>query len=193
MVALAKSQFEHHAGEQRRESVKVEHKIWDATNLSEVQSSSVSHVPSVAGIFLCPEKALLETHRVLQTGGVLATTSMAASRCAWAYIFFPDPFPNSPVPRECWLTVEGVEGELVEKGFKDVHAKEVEMWMDFKERGAEEMVRFLVDAMPFTGQLTKGMGEEEKENWVKGIVDRVERDFPSKRLPGVGICAVGRK
>jgi len=180
-------------------SHKVETHLWDATNLSSVLDSSISHLLSCAALYLLPETALTEACRVVSPSGVIGLTTMVVHRCAWAYLFFesipaykPD-FDPSNMPRlnDNWYTPEGVRAELQKIGLKDIVTEELKIWMEFED--ADEVVRFLTVGMPFVNMLAKGLSDEAVEEWIKSIVERVQREFPENRLPGLAIIGIGRR
>lgn len=143
---------------------KVEPAIYDAMNLSAVPDISLSHVVSGFTMFLLPDprKGMMEALRVLQTGGIFASSYMALS--SWGHLMVKitevRPDKKIPEPGPPWTTEDGVKGELDATGFKDVQTYSTPVYMPFEDHA--EIVDYLMSSLPFMPMVTKVCGFSEQ-------------------------------
>ena len=176
---------------------KVELAIYDAMDLSAVPDGSLSHVLSGFTIFLLPDhrKGMSEALRILETGGILAFTSMAQS--TWTELMGKisevRPEKKVPGPGPMWKTEDGVKGELEAAGFKDVQAYSASLYIPFEDH--MEIVDYLMSTLPFMPMFTKDMTAEEISRSRDLMIQHVKEEYPTLpgKLPGLAIIGIGKK
>lgn len=181
------------------------HKIWkrlrastaDAHTLDGMADASMSHV--VGGFLYMlladPPKALLASHRVLRTGGVLALSCWKTSQ--WMEV---SQLINDLIPPEkalelppTWTSTEGVIGELEVAGFRDIGAEYIDTAMPFERH--DRMIEMFMTKIPPMVNALKNCSEEEKIRLKQNMTDRLWELCPEEPgiMTGTAIIAWGTK
>lgn len=186
---------------------KVQPSVMDATNLSPLPTSSISHIIANFVLFMTssPETALSEALRVLQPQGICACSSWA--KMQWmellnlsaqrAFPGFNKIVPEMPVIAAQWTSVQGVAALMKQAGFADVQTEYVEAPMVVADpEGFAKM--FLGSGNPAVTWVTDVLGEEEVREVarvlgevIKEVCERNEGD--AYVLTGTAVLASGRK
>ena len=176
---------------------RVETRVADAMDLSLFCDGQFSYV--LAGFVLfflpTPQQGLKEIQRVLEPNGVLALTSWKESDwMALMHLCFKKIRPETklPGPPKEWASVEGVKGELVKAGFRDVGVEELGIEMPLDDY--EGLVKFNM-SWPAIKDVMKDWTEEEKVRVVEVCVEELREGWPvlPATLKGTAIVGVGRK
>ncbi|KAK5117597.1 hypothetical protein LTR62_005019 [Meristemomyces frigidus] len=176
---------------------RVQTKVQDATDLTEIASESLSHLTAGLVYFLTPspEKCLSESLRVLQPSGVLAVSAWKDTQ--WIHLMYTltriRPDKIMPTMPEAWTSTTGLKGEMEKAGFRDVETHEVEVEMEYKTyRGLAD---FMVGKLPHMIALTKDMSAEQVEKYKEIWIEDMKKMCGSEpgSLSGVALVGVGRK
>lgn len=182
------------------------HDIWkrlqprqlDAHELStKLSPNSLSHVVASHVYFLLEnsQKALQETHTVLRSGGILASSTGCGSQHIDAMeqaLESVRPGTNLKMIREDWATEDAVQAQFRDSGFEDIETFVVDSEMSFQNH--EDFARMLM-IMPVMRNAQEGWTDDEKEAVVQKvmqIIQKMEPNAPGK-LKGRNIVAIGRK
>lgn len=176
---------------------RVETKVVDATDMQGVADESKSHVLAGWVYFMTPDpqKCLTESLRVLQPGGLLACTAWESSEWIDLVDTIKDVKPDMGMPRlpDNWKDAELLRKELEIAGFKEAQSERVPVTMEFEKH--ETIVDFMIDRLPFSAAMKKGMSEEEVRRWKETAVAKCKVLCPE--LPGTlhgwSLMAIGRK
>lgn len=175
--------------------------VLDIQDLSRFSTAAFDHVLAGFVYWFAPEprRALRETLRVLEPGGVLALTSWHDGSWirelnAVATAVRPSRPARWFVPEE-WSSCDGVKGELEATGFVDVRAEYVETafpirdHVDFVQRAVRE------GNNPPILEATAGMTAAEMDETCARLVERLKARWPvvPAMTPGIAIVATGRK
>lgn len=92
-----------------------------------------------------------------------------------------------------WASVQAVEGQLKEAGFKDVKAELVETFLPVDE--PEELARWFVGMKnPIMGRFVEGFDEEDVERLIVKFGELITENCEvPRRLIGVAVVATARK
>ena len=176
---------------------RVETKIENALELGGISDASVSYVVGSAVYFLLPQhrKAMEQARRVLKNDGIFALNSIAESE--WmkpvAFTRAVRPDKNFPDLAACWISIDGVKGELEATGFRDIEVFEVPSYMPFEDH--QEIMEFLVGNLPPMKMLTADMTGDEIRRVIDLSVDWLKERHPIApgRIVGRVIIGIGRK
>ena len=176
---------------------RVEAKVQNAMDLSEVEDGSQSHITAGWVYFMTPDpqKCLSESRRVLKTHGVLSLSSWEDSQWMKLMRTIGQVRPDLKLPElpKEWSSDAGVKTEMEKAGFWDVEAHRVHVQMHVESH--ERLVEMILTKMPHMIALTKDMSEEEvvktREIMGKELKEMCPRT-PGK-LAGVSIVGVGRR
>lgn len=181
---------------------KVETSVDDAHYLAAFADGSVSHVLAGFVLFMVPRPrvVLREIHRLLTDengGGVFSMSSWLNLDSEWYHIMtltnqFRPERKSMTMPRE-WLTIEGVQGELEEAGFRDVNVYPLKTYLPFQEY--EKLADFMINTFPNMDRMTAGFTKEEFAELRRQIIEYVKSKHPTvpSKLEGTAIIAVCRK
>jgi ubiquinone/menaquinone biosynthesis C-methylase UbiE len=192
---------------ERKAWEKVQPMVLDATDLSPLPDSSISHIIANFVFFMIekPEKALSEALRVLQNQGVCACSSwhrgqwmelldLAAHR---SFPGFGKLVPEMPVIAAEWRSAEGMSGLLKQAGFKEMHTEYVEApivtpspegFAGFFLGSGNPAVTWITDV------LDEGQVKEVEKQFALVIREMCERDEEGAYvLAGIAVLAIGRK
>lgn len=176
---------------------RVEIKVQNAMDLTEVADGSRSHVTAGMVYFMTaePMKCLTESRRVLKEGGVLSLSSWEGSQWMDLMLMLKHIRPEKQMPAipDAWSHQEGLAGEMKAAGFKDVETHRVPCEMAFESH--ESLVHFFVHKMPHMIVMAKDMSEGEVKKLEDMMVAESKKMDPNApgKLKGVALVAVGRK
>ncbi|XXH00639.1 hypothetical protein Hte_006987 [Hypoxylon texense] len=171
--------------------------VLDAMDLNSIEENSLSHVAAGWVFFNVkdPQKALAESKRVLQPGGVLAASSWAETD--WLKILKAisklNPALSPPSIGEDWGRAENVRGQFAAAGFRDVEVHEVPVDIPFKTY--ESFVNVMLTRVTQMVAASRGLPEEAKEKLKGLMVDEMKELCPTEPgvLKGVSLVALGTK
>lgn len=176
---------------------RVETRLVDATDMQGVADGSKSHVLAGWVYFMTPDpqKCLTESLRVLQPGGLLACTAWESSEWIDLVETIKDVKPDMGMPKlpDNWKDAELLRKELEIAGFREARSERVPVTMGFEDH--ETLVEFLIDRLPFSATMKKGMTEEEVRRWKEAAVTKCKVTCPEApgKLHGWSLMAIGRK
>ncbi|EMC93543.1 hypothetical protein BAUCODRAFT_125397 [Baudoinia panamericana UAMH 10762] len=176
---------------------KVDAKVQNAMNLTEIESDSQSHVTAGMVYFMTPDpmQCLKETRRVLKTNGVLSVSAWEGSQWLELMNLLPKVRPDKKVPTmpEAWTSATGLKGEIMRARFQEVETHQVLVELKFQNR--ESFADFLCTKLPHMIALTKDMSEDEVIKFKEVMVEEMRRMTSSEpgKLKGVALIGVGKK
>ena len=103
--------------------------------------------------------------------------------------------PDMGMPKlpDNWKDAELLRKELEIAGFREARSERVPVTMGFEDH--ETLVEFLIDRLPFSTAMKKGMTEEEVRRWKEVAVAKCKVTCPEApgKLHGWSLMAIGRK
>ncbi|THX02878.1 S-adenosyl-L-methionine-dependent methyltransferase [Aureobasidium pullulans] len=180
--------------------------VLDATDMRPVLDQSVSHIIANLVFFMTenPAKAVAESYRVLSQNGVMACSSWA--KMAWmeclaiaADRIFPPlgkPVPAMPQFPVQWASVEGIEQQLANAKFRDIHTEytqapivvpNLEAWSHFFMNSGNPAVSWITDELDDAGV------QEAEKQFIQVVKEQCEvNENGAYVLSGTAVLAVGR-
>lgn len=175
----------------------VEAVVLDAQALVGVENGSMSHVLAGMVYFMLPKpaKALNESLRVLDDGGVLTCSSFQDAEWIDLMSLISEVRPDKTVPQvsKAWSTVSGLTRELENAGFREVEVHRVETFMGFESH--KQIVNFLVTKLPHMRLLTSDMEQREVAMLERIMAERLKKIHPEEpgKMRGTVLVAFGQK
>ncbi|CAD0030081.1 unnamed protein product [Aureobasidium pullulans] len=179
--------------------------VLDATDMRPVLDESVSHIIAYLVFFMTenPAKAVAESYRVLSQNGVMACSSWA--KMAWmeclaiaADRIFPTlgkPVPAMPQFPVQWASVEGIEQQLANAKFRDIHTEytqapivvpNLEAWSHFFMNSGNPAVSWITDELDHAGV------QEAEKQFIQVVKEQCEvNENGAYVLSGTAVLAVG--
>ncbi|CAD0042831.1 unnamed protein product [Aureobasidium pullulans] len=179
--------------------------VLDATDMRPVLDESVSHIIANLVFFMTenPAKAVAESYRVLSQNGVMACSSWA--KMAWmeclaiaAERIFPTlgkPVPAMPQFPVQWASVEGIEQQLANAKFRDIHTEytqapivvpNLEAWSHFFMNSGNPAVSWITDELDHAGV------QEAEKQFIQVVKEQCEvNENGAYVLSGTAVLAVG--
>ncbi|THW72071.1 S-adenosyl-L-methionine-dependent methyltransferase [Aureobasidium pullulans] len=179
--------------------------VLDATDMRPVLDESVSHIIANLVFFMTenPAKAVAESYRVLSQNGVMACSSWA--KMAWmeclaiaAERIFPPlgkPVPAMPQFPVQWASVEGIEQQLANAKFRDIHTEytqapivvpNLEAWSHFFMNSGNPAVSWINDELDDAGV------QEAEKQFIQVVKEQCEvNENGAYVLSGTAVLAVG--
>ncbi|KAI1085703.1 S-adenosyl-L-methionine-dependent methyltransferase [Whalleya microplaca] len=175
----------------------VKTEVLDAMDLHSIKDNSLSHVAAGWVFFNIkdPQKALAESKRVLQPGGILAASSWAETD--WLKILKAisklNPALKPPSIGEDWGTAPSVKAQFETAGYRDVEVHEVPVDIPFKSYAS--FVEVMLTRVTQMVAASRGLSEEQRGKLKDLMIDEMRALCPTEPgvLKGVSLVAIGSK